>query len=52
MTSLNGHLVILSGLGDAAVFDAMVATRGLRRSILDGRPAYRIMHATQTRRQR
>ncbi len=26
VTSLNGHLVILSGLGDAAVFDAMVAT--------------------------
>ncbi len=26
VTSLNGHLIILSGLGDAAVFDAMVAT--------------------------
>lgn len=26
VTSLNGHLVILSGLGDAAVFDAMAAT--------------------------
>jgi len=26
VTGLNGHLVILSGLGDAAVFDAMVAT--------------------------
>lgn len=26
VTSLNGHLIILSGLGDVAVFDAMVAT--------------------------
>jgi hypothetical protein len=26
VTSLNGHLIILSGLGDAAVFDAMIAT--------------------------